>query len=147
MTFPQRTEVMEWRIQIYKYVEDMSSKQRRKYLQRPYGNTHLECPSKRKMTSMCQEQAEQGGRTENEIRGIKCPKRSSHVSITVMGKPFWESSHVIWLTCGEGFSETRVKGERPNRLVVSQRRSEDSLDKGRGVKVKVQEVVRCEKLW
>lgn len=39
-----------------------------------------------------------------------------------------------------------MKGERPNRrLVVSQRRSEDSLDKGRGVKVKVQEVVRREK--
>lgn len=68
-------------MQIYKYVEEM----RGKYLHRPYGNTHLAGSSNKKTTSKCQEQTEEGGGTESEIRGSRCPQRSFDFNITVMG--------------------------------------------------------------
>lgn len=50
-------------------MEERSSKQQGKYLQRPYGKkTILACPSNKKMTCRFQEQTELGKETKNEIR-------------------------------------------------------------------------------
>ena len=68
-------------MQIYKYVKEMKGK----YLQRPYGNTHLAGSSNKKTTSKCQEQTEEGGGRESEIRGSWYTKRSFDFDITVMG--------------------------------------------------------------
>lgn len=78
--FAQRTEAMEWNIQIYIYIENMSSKQSVNY-KGLVEITPVAGSSNRKMTSRYQEQNEQGGGTENQIR----KRVSTDFIITVMG--------------------------------------------------------------
>lgn len=54
--------------------------------------THVAGSSDRKMTSRCQEQTEQGGGTENQVRQEASVHRFYH---NCNGKPFWEGSKII----------------------------------------------------
>lgn len=75
---------------MYKYVEDMSSKQSGK-IQRTVEITHVAGRSNRKMSSMCKEHTEQGGGTENQIREEVSVHRFYR---NCNGKPFWEGIKV-----------------------------------------------------